>query len=325
MGMWEQKMKKALTLLLVFLCSASLLLTFSSSGTVQAQSSVAKVVTYSWYKSVWSGNLIVVGELQNTGPDLLSNVVLTGIAYTVDGEAQATQAYSIIYTAGELMPNQIAPFFMEFNPSESVWGNMSWIELGIDRIDFRTIPTKSNATTSSMYSDVRLISPANYIDSAGNYTVTGIVFNYGTGYPESVWVVGSFYDAAGKVVAVGYSNFVDPHYLAPNEYAQFSLKPTEPTAAMASQIASYNLTVLTKGSTTQPTPGPSISVAPTGTASPTGSPTNEPTNSEEPQSSPDGGDSGIPTRYLFAIVAAVVVVVAVIVVAVLLRRNRTAQ
>jgi hypothetical protein len=316
-------MKKAITLLLIFLCSASLLMIFSPAG--YAQTDTITVVSYSWYKSAWSGDLCVVGEIQNTGTDLLKNVVLTGTAYTTDGEVQAYSGYSQIYTSAEMMPNQIAPFFMEFNSDGSVWGNLSWIDLGIDRIDFRSTPTKSNATTSSMYSDVRLVSPTNYISSDGNYTVTGIVFNYGTGYPENVWVVGSFYDASGKVVAVGFSNYLSPHFLAPNEYAQFTMIPYEPTAAMATQIASYNLTVITSGSTTQPAATASPSASPTGTtSSPTasGSPTTQPTNS---QSSPDSGDSGIPMRYIFAIAAAVVIVVAVIVVAVLLRRNRSEQ
>jgi hypothetical protein len=321
-------MKKAITLLLVFLCSASMLMIFSPAGIAQAQSGPVQVVSYSWYKSAFSGDLIVVGEVQNTGPDILRNVVLTGTAYTVDGVAQGSSSLTNIYVGdphyatGEFLPNQKAPFFMEFGPQDTVWQNMTWIDLGIDHIEFRIFPTAANYTTPKSYSDVRLVSPSNYVDAALNYTVTGVAFNYGTGYPQNVFVVASFYDATGKVIAVGFSNYLSTHYLAPNDFGQFILQPTEPTAAMATQIASYNLTVITSGTTTQPAATTSPSASPAGTtSSPTasGSPTIQPTNS---QSSPESGESGIPMRYIFAIAAAVVIVVAVIVVAVLLRRNR---
>ena len=58
-----------------------------------------------------------------------------------------------------------------------------------------------------------------YVDSSGNFSVTGVLLNRGNGYPENVWAVASFYNASGTVVAVGYSNFVTPHYLPPNQTA----------------------------------------------------------------------------------------------------------
>jgi hypothetical protein len=312
--------KKAATLMLVFICAASLFLAFSPSAHSQTDS--LNVVSYSWYTSVWTGDFIVVGEVQNVGQDILSNAVITGIAYTTDQQAQATSDFTSIYTR-ELLPGGTAPFYMEFTPSGSNWGNLTWVELGIDRIDFHFFSTKLNSTTPARYQDLRIMGATNYTDAAGNYTATGVIWNTGTGYPEKVWVAAAFYDASNKVVAVGMSNYVTPRFLPPNNSTQFTVIPYDPTPSMASKITSFNLTVLTEGSTTQPTTTPTPSPSSTSTPSTSSSPTSGPSTSADSSASPDSGDSGgLAMKYVYAIIAAVVIAVAVIVVAFIVRKGR---
>ncbi|MFB3889658.1 MAG: hypothetical protein ACE14S_09225 [Candidatus Bathyarchaeia archaeon] len=316
-------MKKVTVLLLISLSAAFLFSAFSPIGLSQAQSSGGdvKVVSYSWYISDFTGNLIVVGEVQNTGTATLGNVVTRpAVIYTSDNQPQGTQTYALIYATG-LLPGKTAPFYMEYTAETSLSGNMSWVALGVDHIDFSFY----TETTDTQPYDGLQIMGSQSSTASGNFTVTGVVVNRGTMYPENVWVVGAFYDASGKVIAVGYSNYLSPHYLPPNEAAPFVFVPSDPTPAMTSQIANFNLEVLSSGVVaTPPTPSPS---APT-----TGTPSAPASESAGPSASASQGDGSgsepsvtIPMSLVYALVAAVVVVVVIVALAVVLRRGRKTE
>jgi hypothetical protein len=160
-----------------------------------------------------------------------------------------------------------------------------------------------------------------YVDASGNYTVEGVVVNRGNLYPQYIWVAAAFYDASGKVVAVGVCDYLNPKYLAPTNSTLFSVTPTDPTAQMASKIASYKLQILSKGVVETP---PSSSPSPSGTSSPSSSatPTAGPTDSTLPGVTPSP-ETGlyISMNTVYAIVVAIVVVVVIIVLAFVLRKK----
>jgi hypothetical protein len=314
--------KKRVAFILVFLFTASLFFALPPSAFSQTIS--LNVLSYSWYTSPYSGNFIVVGELQNLGSDKLDSARITGIVYTKDGQAQTTDTYySQIYASG-LLPNQTAPFYMEFSAATSNYGNLSWVSLGVDHVDFNL---HGSATDTGPYSGLQLVANTSYVDSSGNFSVTGVLLNRGNGYPENVWAVASFYNASGTVVAVGNSNYVTPHYLPPNQTAAFTLIPSDPTPQMATEITGYNLQILSSGSTTPPTPTPSPSSSP-----PSASPSTSSSSSPSATASPSPGTSSspepgvyIPMSYLYAIVAAVIVTVAIIALALILRKSTKAK
>jgi hypothetical protein len=313
------KVKKRVAFILVFLCTTSLFFAFPPKAFSQTTS--LNVLSYSWYTSPYSGNFIVVGELQNLGSETLGSAIITGTVYTKDGQAQTTDTYYSQIYAEMLLPNQTAPFYMEFSASTSNYGNLSWVSLGVDHVNFNL---HGSAAGSEPYSGLYLVANTSYVDSSGNFSITGVLLNRGNGYPEKVWAVASFYDASGTVVAVGYSNFVTPPYLPPNQTAAFTLIPSDPTPQMATEITGYNLQILSKGSTTPPTPSPSSSPSASPAASSSSSPSATGSPSPGTSSTPEPGVY-IPMSYVYAIVAAVIVAVAIIALAFILRKNTKAK
>lgn len=297
-------MKKSITLLIILLLAASLFIAFSPAA--QSETGSLAVKSYTWYKSPTYGYLVVVGEVQNTGTTTIHSATITGVVYTKDQVIQASSAYSLIY-ATQILPNDTAPFFMYFTESTSVNGSLTWIDIGVDRVEFNFY---SNADNTQVNNNLHIVAHEGSIDTTGNYSVTGIVLNRGTDYPENIWVVGAFYNSSGSVVAVGFSNYLT-HYLPPNNFTQFTFKPTDPNAQAATQITSYTLQVLSDGTTTQPTATPTISpsASPSSSASPTISPT----------TTPPVTDNSNTTLYI--VIAAVAVVVALVVLVLILKRK----
>jgi len=311
-------MKKTIAFLLVMLCAASLFIAFPQKAI--GQTTDMKVLNYSWYISAQTGNFIVVGELQNTGSNNIGSAPLYGFVYAKDGELLATTelAGSLQVYATIVLPNQKVPFYMEFPPESSPSGNLTWVSLGIGRVDFNIYENPTNATP---YSGLQIVQDTSYVDpTTGNYTVIGVLQNNGEGYPENVWAVATFYNSSGSVIAVGFSNFVTPHFLPPTNSSSFMLIPNDPTPEMASEIASYSLQILTDGSTTQPAPSPSSSASSQPSSSPTTSVAPS-TSSSAPTSSSSVGEPSVPLSYVYAIIAAFVIAIAVIALAFMLRKR----
>ena len=109
-------MKKLITtLILVTFLLASFSMLFSVPN-VKAQVADVTVVSTSWYISSRrsSGDLIAVGEIQNTGTQTLDNITVVGIAYDNNSQ-QLAQSNSIVY-GNDIAPQQKAPFYLDFFP-----------------------------------------------------------------------------------------------------------------------------------------------------------------------------------------------------------------
>jgi len=191
---------------------ALILLSFGLVSQAFSQSSQQqnlKVINYSWY--IYSGVLVVVGTVQNVGPTILQPVLIGGIIYTPDETAQVWSNPCRVY-ASHMIPQQTAPFLMEFPSTD-----LSWLSQGIDHIDFQTIQADANDTYQ--YQDLTIASSKLAADSEGVYWVTGTIQNIGTTFANKVRVNAAFYNSSGTVVAVGYSP--DSYNISSSDSASF--------------------------------------------------------------------------------------------------------
>ncbi len=311
-------MKKTITLLLVTVCVVSLFFVFPFRVSGQ-QASSFKVLSYSWYMSVESGNFIVVGEVQNIGSEIIYHPTITGTVYTVDQQAQANTDYSLMYS-NKILPNDTAPFYMVFTAARSSTGSLSWVSIGIDHVDFNFY---ASTTPDAPYSGLLIVANASTVDELNNYAVGVAVLNTGTLYPERLWVVASFYNASGTVIAVGTSSYASPHYLAPGNTTTLIVIISDPISKMSSEIVGYKLKVLSDGVVaTPPTPSPSPSPTETPPPSSSENPTSSPSDSSVPTETPNGQNGVyVSMNTIYAIIAAVVIVVVVIALAFIVRKK----
>ncbi len=231
-------MKKSVVVSLVFVGIISLFFTFIPN--VLSQPEHVEVLSYSWYISE-GGYLVVVGEVQNVGPNIIDYIYLEGAFYTKDGEVQAfssTLAYS-----DHIHPQQKAPFYMYFPPESSYTGDYSWVSIGLDRVEFLT--SYGNQTDYYQYPDLEIIGDTAHI-SGGLYTVTGSVRNTGDEAAGRLWVVATFYNASGHVISVGYSDYLTPNSLLPDQTTSFTVTPLGSTAQISTQITDYALLIQTE-------------------------------------------------------------------------------
>jgi hypothetical protein len=249
---------------------------------VSSQPENVKVVSYSWYIDSL-GYFIVVGEVQNVGPNTIESVILSGTVYTMDEEAQES-SNTIVYV-NYLISQQKAPFYMEFSPWNSNTGDLSWLSLGVDRVDFTA--NLANTTSSYQYPDLTVVSSSGGVDGEGVYWVSGTVKNSGTQTATNIRVIGTFYNASGTVIAVGYTDLLTPTSLTPSNTASFKVGAfdvNQTEVPSIQKISSYRLLIQTEGpilSGTAPTPPPSSPPSTTPPSDSTPSPT-ESSGSENP-------------------------------------------
>ncbi len=120
-----------------------------------------------------------------------------------------------------MLPNQKAPFYMTFflQTDQSTQSTPTISDVAV------TI-TQATDTTGYLYPDVKVTSHQNSIgtstDDKGVYWVTGTVKNIGTQTATDVRVLGTFYNSAGKVIAVGgYTEEALSASLAPSQSVNF--------------------------------------------------------------------------------------------------------
>jgi hypothetical protein len=209
---------------------------------VSSQPENIKVLSYSWYVDA-IGSFDVVGEVQNVGPNTIESVVLGGIIYTMDGKDQAYSNPTFVHV-NCLLPQQKAAFFMEFNPQASVTGDLSWLSLGVDRVDFTVL--SANVTSNYRYPYVTVQSSSGASDAEGTYWASGSVENSGTQTATNIRVIGTFYNASGTVVAVGYTEYLTPASLNPSSVASFKVGAFDYDETVVSperRISSYSLLI----------------------------------------------------------------------------------
>lgn len=308
-----KKIVTALVLVILVIGSFAAL----SAPRVKAQTTSAKVLSYSWYISPsntqlaqYIGDIIAVGEVENTGTTALGTVSVAGLAYNSTDNAICS-AYAALIGVPELLPGQKAPFYMDFFPQPGVsditdpnWANSVTnvtVQLGAQV-----------ATNQTLYAGLTIPAGSvnNYINS-GAYTVTGTVENSGDQTVGNVWVLVTYYNSAGTVVAMNCTDFLGTSgSLTPGNGETFTAVPTDNTAKLSSQITNYSMLV-------EYDPYTGSSVTPTPIAQGTSTPTPTSTSS----SSTKNHSTQINSLWMYGSVAAAVIII-VALVALMLLRNR---
>jgi len=198
MGSCDGSMKKRAVSFVVLLIVLSLGLTLVPH--VSGTSGDVKVLSYSWYFDRL-GYLVVVGEVQNVGSNTVGIVVVGGTVYTLDGQPQADTGGQVY--VNNLVPQQKAPFYLEFNPGNSYTSDMSWLSIGLDHVDLRVI--QAEATTSYQYPDLKIKTSSGVVNHKGEYWVNATIENSGTQTAKNIRVIATYYNSTDGVVAMGYT------------------------------------------------------------------------------------------------------------------------
>ena len=311
MGSCDGSMKKRAVSFVVLLIVLSLGLTLVPhvSGT-----SGAEVLSYSWYIDSL-GYLVVVGEVQNTGQSTIDSLLIVGTIYTIDGQPQA-DAPAQFYVK-YLVPQQKAPFYMEFNPGTSYTSDLSWVSIGLDHVDFKV--AQAETTSSYAYPDVVIKSHSGAADSTGVYWVTGTVQNTGNQAAKNIVVYGTFFNATGSVVAMGYSNTLTPASLSPSGVASFKLGAfdlNQTVVPSSLKISSYSLLIQAQE--------PILSGTPPAPAT-TPSPDTTPTDTSPSDTTPSDSNTGNSTPWSTYAIVAIAVIFGIVGAILLLRRRKARE
>jgi hypothetical protein len=231
-------MKKIVTISILLIVMISLFLNFIPN--VCCQSDNVKVVSYSWYYDSYNNDVLVIGEVQNIGQNNIEFIALNGTINSLDGEDQ-TWSITAAY-ADEILPQQKAPFRMYFFADYSYSEHFNWKLGDYKNIQFEVL--EANETQNYQYPNLEIVDDTNQIDSTGLYTVTGTVKNTGDQTAGKLWVVATFYNATGDVIATGFSDYLSPDYLEPNQTASFSLNTVDafPDFSTALRQIPYKIT-----------------------------------------------------------------------------------
>jgi hypothetical protein len=222
---------------------------------VQATYTGVTVLSHSSYVSA-GGHFIVVGEVQNTGNHVLGNASLDVVVSASDG-SQFLSGTTMAYV-NDFLPQQKAPFYLDFG-----------------KIDFNTIPdaltfdfnvSNHPPTNNIEYPDLSLIVFSSGIVNNA-CVVSGSISNSGSKTANDIKVVGTYYNSAGIVVAVGFVTLKDP--LIPNSSTNFTVSEFDASPKLVYKISNYSLLVQTSTqqlnlpSSASPTSSTSSSVLPT--------------------------------------------------------------
>ena len=196
-----------------------------------------KIVSYSYYIDSL-GYLTVVGEVENTGTSIINLVVIAGLVTTADGSQleSSTQVW-----VRNLIPQQKAPFYMEFFSQDSV----TWSEIS----DLKLQVIMAEPTTNYLYPDLQVTANQAIIGTSsedkGVYWVTGTIQNIGTEVARNVRVIGTFYNSSGAVVAVGgYTSETVTTQLSPQATVDFKFGAFDMNQSIVPQeykISTYSL------------------------------------------------------------------------------------
>jgi hypothetical protein len=278
--------------ILAFVVAITMVLCMTLIPNVFSQPENVRVLSYSWHIDISSGEyLVVVGEVQNVGPNIIDYVRVIGTFYASDGTPLAGNSVKSLTT--QILPQQKAPFYMIVPIYDSLTSSWVWDPQSIDYLTI--LVNYAEPTESSQYQGLEISSHESSTDAYGYYMVTGVVKNTGTQSTNQATVVATFYNSTGSVVAVG-TSYLTPSSIAPGSTASFTIYPLD-YLAVAGQVSSYSLLIQTQNTTPSATPTPSP------TASPSLSPTPTPTEA--------GNGNGIPDTYVYAAAAVVIICVAI--------------
>ena len=249
-------MKKAATVIILVILIMSVFAVFSAPH-VKAQTMEATILSYSWYiapantvLAQYSGDLIAVGDVENTGTSDLSAVFIDGAAYNSSG-AVVCSAHVQLNSVPELLLSQKAPSYLDFYPEESVTQDQSWVGT-VTNVTLKVGTLTLSSQTP--YSGLKIpTSSINQFSNSGTYTVMGTVKNNGAETTGNVWVLATFYHSSGKVVGMNCTKYLTSSLLPGNSVA-FTATPADNTVQMSDEIANCSLLVessaLTSSNTT---------------------------------------------------------------------------
>lgn len=286
---------------LVLLAALSLSLNIVPCGLSQPEN--VRVLSYDWYFDTYNF-FVVVGEVQNVGSSVIDSVVLVVEAYAPDGSTQLR--YFCRPTVKYLLPQQKAPFYMDV-----YYDVLSDLELGIGNIDF--IVAEANVTDSYQYPNLEVKDASSTATVEGVYWATGTVKNTGNRTARDIQVYGTFYNAAGSVVATGYSDILSPASLGPSGTASFKVGALDynhtwvSSSSPSDKISSYSLLIQAKEPVLTGTPpSSSFYLYPTNSSS-------DPTDPSSPSNPSDSNPliSFSPQFLYFAVFLAVILGVTV--------------
>src|SRR3972149_1392957 len=217
-------------LLIIAVCSLSLSLTPIASS----QKENIKLLNYSYHLDS-SGILVAVGEVQNIGSTVISQIIMSGTATPTYG----TEVISgDLVWANNLLPGQKAPFLIEFKTNATSTG--AWLA-GISDLTVKVL--QASASTQYQYQGITITEHQTSLAS-GDYQVSGQIKNAGTETASNVAIVATFFNAEGKPVAVGYSSTIATMASEGVDSFQFSSQGLNQTnASPANKIESYKLLV----------------------------------------------------------------------------------
>jgi hypothetical protein len=303
-------LKKILTSVIIVILVLSALAALSAPH-VKAQTLEAKIVSYRWYVSStnditeWAGDLVAIGEIQNTGTTTIGSAFVYGTAYNSSDLAVDSEEAQVLAT--NILPGQKAPFCIDFVPEDSPTGDQSWVP-SVTNVTVSIVDVFNSTETPYL----GLTVPSSSIsgsDIGGLYILTAAIENTGNQIVGPVWAITTFYNSAGKVLSLNLTNCLT-NSLAPGNSIEFTATPADNTAAISSKIANYSVVVQYGSlSTASATPTPQDAVTPNPASSPGASKSTPTSNSK--------------TSLLvtYGIIAVVLVIVAAVV-AVMLFRNR---
>ena len=303
-------LEKILTFIIIVILILSAFAALSAQH-VKAQTLEANIVSYRWYVSStnditeWAGDLVAIGEIQNSGTATIGSAFVYGTAYNSSDLAVDSEEAQVLATG--ILPGQKAPFCIDFVPEDSPTGDQSWVP-SVTNVTVSVVDVFNSTETPYLGLTVPTSSISGS-DIGGLYTLTAAIENTGNQIARSVWAITTFYNSAGKVLSLNLTNDLT-NTLTPENSIEFTATPADNTAAISGEIANYSV-IVQYGLlyTTSSTPTPQGAVTPNSTSSPGAS-----------KSTPTSNSKTSPL-FTYGIIAVVLVIVAAVV-ALMLSRNR---
>ena len=191
-----KKFKAVAIMLAVIICLSAV----SIPNAFGQLSSGIKVLSYTTYVNS-AGDFIAVGEIQNQGNITFQSVSLDAGVYSADN-SELTSYSSAVAFVNFLVPQEKAPFYINFGSPNETGTDISLVP-SVSYLNF----TVSNAppTNDKEYQNLSLsIGFQGALNGA--YVAEGIIRNMGNQTANAIKVVGTYYNNAGNVVAVGFNN-----------------------------------------------------------------------------------------------------------------------
>jgi len=203
----------------------AILLAFYVAQPVAAAANVQIQNDSSYINSV-TGSYYVVGEVLNTGDVALQYVFVT--ATLKDSNGVVLSSLQGVAESHYLQPGQKAPFqIIETDKSKA------------SRVATYTLAAEVHPASSPLQLNLAVLNTASSTNTlTGSLHVTGEVRNSGQSVSTYTEVVGTFYDAGGKVVFVGFT-FTSPQDIPPG--ATYSFDMIVNAANQIPKISSWSL------------------------------------------------------------------------------------